>query len=264
VKETIYYLKGITSSPNFAIYNITVQVCGYEILNATTELDLKKGYHTHNIYQDVTIGTYRINLHDFFVNDDEERCPVFAFELYMDQNGTIPVLEDAQMNSRFRVDNISLVLMPKVGTFTFWVFARSEARVNASIEWTVEWFLPLDDPYYWTPINVTNSPPEFSVDMKDKVYPLESQWQTYNEILAEGAALSEANSTNATALNLQRLALEDKIETLEISFALPPTEDFDGDLPIKLNVTFEPELDCMIFFDGSVFFDYNLFYAGNY
>ena len=80
MKETIYYLKGITSTPtNFAIYNITVQVCGYEILNATTELDLKKGYHTHNIYQDVTIGTYRINLHDFFVNDDEERCPVFAF-----------------------------------------------------------------------------------------------------------------------------------------------------------------------------------------
>jgi hypothetical protein len=38
--------------------------------------------------------------------------------------------------------------------------------------------------------------------MKDKVYPLESQWQTYNDILAEGAALNEANSTNATALNI--------------------------------------------------------------
>lgn len=120
----------------------------------------------------------------------------------MDQNGTIPLLDDVEMSRRFRVDNISLVLSPKVGTFTFWVFARSEARVNASIEWTVEWYQPPDDPFYWNFINVTNSPPVFSVDMKDKVYPLESQWQTYNDILAEGAALNEANSTNATALNI--------------------------------------------------------------
>jgi len=50
-------------------------------------------------------------------------------------------------------------------------------------------------------------------------------------------------------------------ESLKASFDLPTMTDSEGDLPIELSVTFDPEVAGLAHNEGTIYLDFNLFYA---
>ena len=46
-------------------------------------------------------------------------------------------------------------------------------------------------------------------------------------------------------------------ESLKVSFDLPIMMDSEGDLPIKLSVTFDPEVASLAHNEGTIYFDFS-------
>ena len=82
-----------------------------------------------------------------------------------------------------------------------------------------------------------NLAPKFDEDITNKIYTIDSMWQTFNEIIDLIAPAEEGKEKIVDQTQVDEL-----VESLKVKFDLPSMSDDEGDLPIDLFVTFDPEV----------------------